>query len=609
MHFPIVLMAVSVFIVAPAFAERQLLWGDTHVHTNLSTDAYLNQNFTASPETAYRFAKGLPVRNPATDASVRIQTPLDFLVVSDHAGGMGTVLTAVEKGLPREGLSPGQWIRSWLMEKLYRVMAANPGHLDKLLIYAFPKTDDVREAAKSPANVPIPRQDVILRDTWAEVTEMADQHNDPGTFTALIGWEWTSIPAGANLHRVVFTDGDAASAQQFVPRTAPESNHPEDLWRWLDGVAAKTGSEYISIPHNSNISRGFMFPAQARLSGKAIDREWIELRARWENVVEVTQVKGDSETHPLLSPEDPFADFEDYPHIISPRSIPYEPGEADFVRSALRTGLELEQRFGVNPYQFGFIGATDSHTGLATAEEPNFWGKFPTDATLDAKLTSVGDIENFGWVVSASGLAGVWAEQNTRESIMAAFKRREVYATSGPMIGVRVYAGTGFPGSLSEIEEAASLGVPMGGELSALESAPSFYIQASKDPRSAHLDRVQVIKGWLEEGGSREKVFDVVWAGEREVNSKGQIAPVPDTVDPKTGRYRNDYGEATLSVVWSDPEFDPAQPAFYYVRVLEIPTPRHSTLDAIAMGMDVNETGHPISIQERAYTSPIHYRP
>jgi Protein of unknown function (DUF3604) len=604
-----VLLLIS---IAPALAEKQLLWGDTHLHTNLSTDAYINQNFTATPETAYRYASGLPVLNPANGERVQIRTPLDFLVVADHAGGMGTVKMAVEQGFSREGLGVGEWIRSFLLEKLYRFMVSNPGHLDKLLVYAFPKTDDVRDAANNPASVPIPGQDVILRDTWAEVTAIADDYNQPGTFTALIGWEWTSIPAGANLHRVIFTDGDGASARQFVPLTAPENNHPQSMWRWLEEVSASTGADFISIPHNSNISRGFMFPTQRKLSGEAIDAEWVDLRARWEPVVEVTQVKGDSETHPDLSPEDPFADFEGYPHIISPRPISYEPTEADFARSALRTGLELEQQFGTNPYRFGMIGATDSHTGLATAEEPNFWGKFPTDGRLESKTTSVNDIQNFGWLVSASGLAGVWAEGNDRESIMRAFKRREVFATTGPMMAVRVYAAPEIPRTdTGEIDEAAMLAsaVPMGGELQSLDMAPSFYIEALKDPLSGHLDRIQVVKGWLQDDGTRERVFDVAWAGDRAPAGDGKVPAIIDTVDPKTGFYSNVHGAPALTAVWTDPEFDPSQPAFYYVRVLEVPTPRHSTLDALALGQPPESTGYPVSIQERAYTSPIHYRP
>lgn len=609
MYFRLIALAVLLAGAIPVQAEKKLLWGDTHLHSNLSTDAYLNQNFTGSPETAYRFARGTPVNNPINGDRIQIGTPLDFLVVSDHAGGMGTVKMAYEQGLPREDLGITAWLRSWMMEKLYRLMVNNPGHLDKLLVYAFPATDDVRKAADSPASVPIPYQHQILVDTWAEVTAIADRYNEPGQFTAMIGWEWTSIPAGANLHRVVFMDGDGQAARKIVPLTAPENNHPEHLWHWLDSAAEQTGSDFIAIPHNSNISRGFMFPAEERLSGDLIDRDWIDLRARWETVVEVTQIKGDSETHPTLSPDDPFAEFEDYPHIISPRPIPYEPTAADFVRSALRNGLLLEQRFGANPYRFGLIGATDSHTGLATAEEPNFWGKFPTDGRLEYKTSGVNDMENFGWIVSASGLAGVWAEDNTREAIMRAFKRREVYATTGPMISVRVHALGDVEDSDEINEEIIAAGVPMGGELAGLEMAPTFYIQASKDPRSAHLDRIQVIKGWLAGEETHERVYDVAWSGSREADAEGQVPMVKDTVNATTGAYSNEYGEPQLSAIWTDPDFDPSQAAFYYVRVLEIPTPRHSTLDAIALDMPAADTGQPVSIQERAYTSPIHYRP
>jgi hypothetical protein len=609
MYFRLIALAVLLAGAIPAQAEKKLLWGDTHLHSNLSTDAYLNQNFTGSPETAYRFARGTPVKNPINGDRIQIGTPLDFLVVSDHAGGMGTVKLAYEQGLPREDLGITAWLRSWMMEKLYRLMVNNPGHLDKLLVYAFPSTDDVRKAADSPASVPIPYQHQILIDTWAEVTASADRYNEPGQFTAMIGWEWTSIPAGANLHRVVFMDGDGEAARKIVPLTAPENNHPEHLWHWLDSAAEQTGSDFIAIPHNSNISRGFMFPAEERLSGDLIDRDWIDLRARWETVVEVTQIKGDSETHPTLSPDDPFAEFEDYPHIISPRPIPYEPTAADFVRSALRNGLLLEQRFGANPYRFGLIGATDSHTGLATAEEPNFWGKFPTDGRLEYKTSGVNDMENFGWIVSASGLAGVWAEDNTREAIMRAFKRREVYATTGPMISVRVHALGDVEDSDKINEEIIAAGVPMGGELASLDMAPTFYIQASKDPRSAHLDRIQVIKGWLAGEETHERVYDVAWSGSREADAEGQVPMVVDTVNATTGAYSNEHGEPQLSALWTDPDFDPSQAAFYYVRVLEIPTPRHSTLDAIALDMPAADTGQPVSIQERAYTSPIHYRP
>ena len=353
------------------------------------------------------------------------------------------------------------------------------------------------------------------------------------------------------------------------------------------------------------------YPYSPRDLEQGEKRRLARLRAGMEPLVEIMQVKGDSEVHPLLSPDDEFADFESYPYYISPDPIPYAPGAADFVRSALRTGLALEERFGANPYRFGVIGSTDSHTGLATAEEPNFWGKFPTDSTPEASRQDVNDIETFGWAMSASGLAAVWAEENSREAILQAFKRREVYATTGTRIALRVHAVTNLaPGDSSAMDPSLrEAGVPMGGELGRLEAAPSLVIEAAKDPRSAHLDRIQVVKGWLAGGETHERVYDVVWAGDRSRGADGSVPRVPDTVDPATGAYSNEHGAATLSAIWSDPDFDPAAPAFYYVRVLEIPTPRHSTLDAVALGIPAESTGHPVSIQERAYSSPIHYRP
>jgi hypothetical protein len=612
---------VTVFLLASGLhagihaaedSGKKLLWGDTHVHSYYSTDSYLNQNFTAGPDTAYRWAKGLPVELPSTGVRVRIDTPLDFLVVADHAESYGTMWTANRVGLPRDDLGPVDWLKSWMMEKLFRLLAGSPDSLPKLMAYAFPDTDDPAEAAKNPASISIPNTGLVIRDTWKESTRITDSHNVPGEFTALIGWEWSSIPGGANLHRVIFTSSDASVATRFSPFSSSTNSYPEDLWKWLEQTASDTGADFVSIPHNSNISRGYMFPVEKRLRDTPIDRQWIDLRARWETVVEATQVKGDSETDPAVSPDDPFADFESYPHYIFPRPIPWNPGAGDFVRSALRSGLSLEQQFGANPYRFGLIGSTDSHTGLASAEEPNFWGKFPTDATLEGKTKRTASIENFGWAMSASGLAAVWTQDNSRESILQAFKRREVYATTGPRIAVRVYAGGDIASADIQTDDLTAIGadaVPMGGELRGLSSAPSFFIQAHKDPRSAHLDRIQMIKGWFAEGKTFEKVYDVVWSGNRQRDERGAVVAITDTVNPATGRYSNEHGAATLSATWTDPDFDPAQPAFYYVRVLEIPTARHSTLDAIALGLAASETGHPVSIQERAYTSPIHYSP
>jgi len=605
-------LLLSLLGATSAHSEKQLLWGDTHLHTALSTDSFLNQNFTIGPEDAYRFAKGQPVIHPTTGVRVQIETPLDFLVVSDHAESYGIVRRGYFEGLPMEGLGPIDRLKAWGVAKTFNYLAGEPGSITRVLEFAATEMNSVVAAAHNPPSLSIPNDDLVLRETWQTSTEAADLHNEPGRFTTLIGWEWSSIPAGANLHRVVFTSSGAEVAQQFEPFSSSESSFPEDLWRWLDKTSTETGANFVAIPHNSNISRGYMFPDKKRLRDTDIDREWIGLRAKWETVVEATQVKGDSETHPLLSPDDAFADFESYPHYISPDPIPYDPGAADFLRAALRTGLVLEKQFGTNPYRFGMIGSTDSHTGLATAGEPNFWGKFVTDSTPEDSRRDTNNIETFGWAMSASGLAAVWAEDHTREGILAAFKRREVYATTGPRIALRVYGSASYvPGDEERVDSAAirEAGVPMGGELTRLDGPPSFLIHAAKDPKSGHLDRVQMVKGWLGDDGTHEEVYDVVWAGDRQARADGSIPPVIDTVDSATGRYSNEHGAATLSAVWIDPDFDRAQPAFYYVRVLEVPTPRHSTLDAVALGMDGTETGHPVSIQERAYSSPIHYTP
>ena len=611
-HRSIVSLLLVLALARPALADRVLLWGDTHLHTSNSFDAYLNGNHTADPATAYRFARGIPVVHPGNRARIQIGTPLDFLVVADHAEYLGVVRTALEDGLPREDLGFVDRAITWGAEWYLR-RAVEGGDGRSAFTSLLPDTTDVAEAAANPPDLRIRAAAAASRSVWEEAVETADANNRPGEFTALIGWEWSSIPAGANLHRVVFTSSDASVARQFDPYASTDSMYPEDLWKWLDETSAATGADFTAIPHNSNISKGYMFPAETRLRGTPIDEAWVRQRARWERVVEATQFKGDSETHPDLSPDDPFADFELYPFYIQQGKEPYEAHPGDYVRSALRTGLAIEERIGFNPYRFGLIGSTDAHTGVSSAEEPNFWGKFAYDSTPESKGAAQSASGRTGWSMSASGLAAVWAEENTREAILAAFQRREVYATTGSRIRVRVFGGTGFaPGDedAPDIDAVgAAGGVPMGGELTALATAPSFLIHAAMDPKSAPLDRVQMVKGWIEGGETHEHVYDVVWSGDRVPDPDGRVPAVPDTVDLATGAYTNTFGAPTLRALWTDPDFDPAQRAFYYVRVLEIPTPRHSLLDALALQIDPSETGHPSTIQERAYTSPIHYRP
>ena len=600
--------------------QKQLLWGDTHLHSNYSFDAFVNNNLSATPDVAYRFAKGAPVEHPWDKRRVQLQTPLDFLVLSDHAELLGVTRGVYLNGVNTDGLGWYDSIRAWYAAAVLRD-AVDKQTARLLFIDALPEPDaDVRAAAKAwrPSFGWLPPQQELEIDAWQVITDAAETHNQPGKFSALIGWEYSSIPGGANLHRIVVSDIDAERAQTFDPYGLDQSPFPEDLWAWLEKTSQDTDGNFLAIPHNSNISKGFMFDLQP-LRGGEMTVTYAEKRRYWEPIVEITQIKGDSETHPALSPEDPFADFETYPYLIQRTPGEYNPGEGDYIRSGLRRGLALQSKLGVNPYQFGVIGSTDAHTGLSSAEEDNFQGKMATDSIPRNKDQRWGDRANqtFGWAMSASGLAAVWAEDNTRESIVAAMRRREVYATSGPRIGVRLFAGwdlsddmfdaSDFPGNLDGVA------VPMGGELLANDvgeqQAPVILVEALADPNSGHLDRIQIIKGiLLSDGTTREKIYDIAWSGADRELPNGSLAPIENTVDLTTGRVDNSVGSAQLRAVWTDPDFDPAVPAFYYARVLQIPTARHSLLDKLALGGEV-DTKRPDTIQERAYTSSVWYTP
>jgi hypothetical protein len=414
----------------------------------------------------------------------------------------------------------------------------------------------------------------------------------------------------------VFTPDAGDIAKQFVPYSSLQSQYPEDLWTFLETTQAETGARFVAMPHNSNISKGYMY-AETTLKGQPITADYATRRMRWEPVSEATQIKGDSETHPVVSPDDEFADFETYSHYIQQELQEYQPTAADYIRGALKTGLALEQKTGVNPYQFGLIGSTDSHSGLASAEEDNFWGKFARDSTPETKRSKekLGGGKVTGWSMSASGLAAVWSQGNTRDDIFAAFQRKETYATTGTRLKVRVFGGWSFEDNALEATDFAELGyaqgVPMGGQLTAAQEgrAPQMLIRAEMDPKNANLDRIQVIKGWVDTAGAQhEQVYNVAWSGDRTLDAAGKLAAVGDTVDLATGHWDNSIGEPNLAVLWTDPDFNPAQRAFYYVRVLQIPTPRHSLLDAIALQSEIPQEG-PATIQERAYTSPIWYTP
>ncbi len=614
---PFLLLTIAVCHPAAANPDRQLLWGDTHLHTSYSFDAFLNGNHTAGPDVAYRWARGLPVIHPQHRARVRIGTPLDFLVVSDHAEFLGGVRDIYYDGIQAPDPGPLDRVLYWFGEwRLRSVIDAGEGagFFRDLL-------PDGGEDPRQPDLLlnefnPPPGAEVSRANAWQRLIEIADRHNDPGRFTALIGWEWSSNPGGANLHRVVVSDADAERAAAFLPFGFTDSPDPKDLWAWLERTSAATGTRFVAIPHNSNISKGLMFDDRA-LTGERMDAAYAELRARWEPVAEITQIKGDSETHPALSPDDPFADFEPYEHYIQQSPEAYQAQPGDYVRSALKTGLQIERDVGVNPYRFGVIGSTDAHTGLSSAEEPNFWGKMAWDSIPANKQGDALTAGTTGWDMAAAGLAAAWADDNTRGGILDAFARREVYATTGSRIRLRVFGGWDFAAADFEsadwVAQGYARGVAMGSALppaagAEIDTAPSFLIMAGADPKSANLDRIQVVKGWLDAtGAAHERVFDVAWSGDRTIGADGVLPAVGDTVDRASGTFENAIGAPELQAAWSDPDYQPGQSAFYYVRVLEIPTPRHSLLDALALEQEL-PAGVPAVIQERAYSSPIWVR-
>ncbi|KPK14660.1 MAG: hypothetical protein AMJ62_12330 [Myxococcales bacterium SG8_38] len=595
--------ALEAIDAASLSEPTQVYWGDTHLHTSYSPDAYFFGNTTADPDTAYRYAKGLPVYHPYHKAKIQIGTPLDFLVIADHAEMMG-VPFRLFRGDERltKTVSGKRFIKMVEAGKNQEVFFEFITAINKNQPFDDLNGEDIRQSV------------------WRDTIAITEKHDEPGTFASFIGWEWTSTPGGKNLHRVVFMPQGGDVAERFVPYSAFDGDKPEDLWAWLDATSSSTGASFIAIPHNSNISGGLMFN-DVDSEGRPITAEYARTRMKWEPVIEVTQIKGDSETDPILSPNDEFAAFEPFKHAIDTEAIKEGAeaaavGPGDFARSALRRGLEIEAKTGANPYKFGMIGSTDSHTGMSSAEEDNFHGKTAFDSTPANTFATYLDIEGFGADMSASGMAGVWAESCDRKAIFEAFVRKEVYATTGPRIRVRFFGGWSFDDGDAKWKDIAKIGyekgVPMGGDLTRgpKGKAPRFLVYAIKDPKGANLDRIQIVKGWLSPTGSaEEKVYDIAWSDDRALREDGTVEPVGNTVDLTTGAYTNGIGDPQLSAVWEDPDFDPDARAFYYLRALQIPTPRHTLLDAIALGMDPSETGHPPTIQERAYSSPIWYTP
>ena len=598
------------------YAQRRFpsrpLWGDTHLHTGLSVDAGL---FGArlGLEEAYRFARGEEVVS-STGQPVKLARPLDWLVIADHSDGMGMVndlaaaapeVTKFEQGARwSDGLRAGG-------------QAAVDTALDLITTFSQGKVDPELLGLYSPGSK-------IYASVWEKVVDAAETYNDPGAFTALIGFEWTSLVKGNNLHRnVIFRDG-ADKAGQTVPYTTQApigSTDPLDLYKWMENYEAQSGGSLLALAHNGNLSNGLMFPVDAQYTGRKLDRTYVEQRAKWEPMYETTQIKGDGEAHPLLSPDDAFADYEtwdvgnlDLSEAKKPEMLQYE-----YTREALKNGLLLEARLGTNPYKFGLVGSTDSHTGLSTSEEDNFFGKHagtePSPERMNHPFTKTANGEFKGWQTVASGLAAVWATENTREAIFDAMARREVYATTGTRIGVRLFGGWSFTADDLNSRQPAFLGykkgVPMGADLPKRngKSAPSFMVYALRDPIGANLDRIQIVKGWLDsKGKTHEKVYNVAWSDNRKICKDGKLPAVGNTVDVKNANWTNTIGASELGTVWTDPDFNPNERAFYYARVLEIPTPRWIVYDAFRYGVEIPKGAQTIG-QERAYTSPIWYTP
>jgi Protein of unknown function (DUF3604) len=596
-------------LAAEEASETHVYWGDVHLHTNYSWDAYGTGNTTVTPDQAYRFARGLPVVHPALHTTVQMRRPLDFLAVTDHAIMLGSQAMLDQRD---QALLATDWGKKLLAIHEQSPVAGVMREGGRLGVMGGPEGTAERKEMMDQVFSP-----AIRRRAWDVEIDAAEKNNVPGTFTTLIGWEWTSTPGGKNLHRCVITDADGAKAREFIPFSNYQSQRPEDLWRFFTETKERTGVDFISIPHNSNLSGGLMFDV-VDSDGRPISADYARMRMRWETEVEIAQSKGTSEVLPQLAPTDEFAGFEIWQRLLVNRPMP--PSPHDYVRTALLEGVELQREIGINPYKLGFIGATDSHTGLSTVQENRFLGDFGADPTTPERLKEIqpGAMPFIfsAWTLSAAGRAAVWAPENTRQAIFDAFKRKEVYGTTGTRIVLRVFGGFDFRAADADASDIAKVGyrkgVPMGGDLTRApqRAAPSFLIYAAKDPLSGNLDRVQLIKGWVDSSGqTRERIYDVAWSGDRKLGADGKLPPVGSTVDEATATYTNAIGAAQLTTVWKDPSFDPSQLAFYYVRVLEIPTPRHSLYEAVALGISASETHQPASIQERAYSSPIWYTP
>ena len=599
------------------YAQRSfpsnVYWGDTHLHTGLSLDAGLFGNILGH-EDAYRLARGEEIES-STGLPLKLSRPLDWLVITDHSDLMG-IAADIQKGAPNIMAVPKG--KEWAEAFAKGGQAAAEAAFDLITNFSQGTVPEQFLDDYSPGSA-------IYNNLWDEIIDAAEEFNEPGRFTALIGFEWTSVPKGFNLHRNVILRDNGDRARQVIPLTTQPpvgSTDPLVLYQWLEDDETKTNGQALAISHNGNLSNGWMFPLKKTYAGGRVNKKYVSLRARWEPLYEVTQIKGDGETHPVLSPDDEFADYGtwdvgnlDITELKKPEML-----KGEYAREALKRGLALEKKFGINPYKFGMIGATDAHTSLPTAEEENFFGKSVSVEPSATRVThpfvksELGEIP--GDLLVASGYQGVWARENTRKAIFDAMKRKETYATTGPRMRVRFFGGWEFDDNDLRTRLPAfrgyEKGVPMGSDLTRAPEgkSPTFMVYALRDPIGANLDRIQIVKGWQDgKGELHERVYDVAVSDGRKIGNDGRCkTPVGNTVDLEAANWTNTIGASELLSVWKDPDFDSKEKAFYYSRVIEIPTPRWVLYDKVRLGAKVPK-GVDLIHQERAYTSPIWYTP
>jgi len=589
-------------------------FGDTHVHTALSADAG-GGGTRLLPRDAYRFARGEQVTSN-TGQPVRLSRPFDFYMITDHSDGMGAI-TDIIGGAPNILADP----QGKKFNEAFNAGGEEALRAAQELVGLF------GQGTLSPALNYQPGNPAYKR-VWDDIIAAAEEFNNPGKFTTFIAYEWTSLVTGNNLHRnVIFRDGPERAGQIVPYTTTPPmgSTNPRDLWNWLQNYEDTVGGDVLAIPHNGNVSNGMMFAMQDDFAGGApFDAEYAEARQKWERLYESNQIKGDGEAHPLLSPEDEFADYEtwDYGNLDASEKKTPEMLPGEYVRSGLQRGLLLEEKLGTNPFKFGLVGASDTHTGLTTPDNDNFFGKFTAYEPSAERATHVsrkyadGTIALNAYQYITAGLTAVWATENTRGALFDSMERREVYATTGPRMRVRLFGGWTFEEADAYRRDLALVGYtkgsPMGSDLLPdvdAAGAPNFLVYALRDPMGANLDRVQIVKGWVgSDGEAREKVYDVAWSDDRKPGADGKLPPVGDTVDLSIPSWTNTIGASELGAVWNDPDFDPALRAFYYARVIEIPTPRWTAYDRVKFNLDLPDD-IPLKGQERAYTSPIWYTP